>query len=166
MKKMNNKGFSLMELMVVIGIMTILASIFTVGFSLVSNKQVDECAKKIQLTLENARTTSMGKKSMSLKFEESNGRIYVTKTINGTAGTKIELGDGALTVKYTTMDASGNTDEKDLDSAALDSVVFNRASGALKPLTGDVYLQYITITNNRKTVKVKIDKLTGRVSIE
>ena len=55
MKKINNKGFSLVELMVVIGIMAIVASIFTYGFSLISDKQVDQCAKKIQMALENAK---------------------------------------------------------------------------------------------------------------
>lgn len=166
MKKINNKGFSLVELMVVVGIIAIVASIFTFGFSLISNKQVDQCAKKIQISLENARTTSMGKKSMSLKFEKSSGKIYVTKTVDGTAGNKIELGDGSLIVKYVTKNSSGALPAKDLSTDPLAGVSFDRASGALKPLSGNTYLDYIEITNNRKTLKVTIDKLTGRVTID
>lgn len=166
MKKINNKGFSLVELMVVVGIMAVVAGIFVFGFSLISNKQVDQCTKKIQMALENARTTSMGKSNVSLKFEYSGGKIYVNKEVtlnNSTTKTKTEIGDGALVVEYK---KSNETDPVSLKTSPLDKVSFNRSSGALKPLTGDVYLEYIKISNGKKTLKVKIEKLTGRVTIE
>lgn len=166
MKKINNKGFSLVELMVVVGIMAIVAGVFTFGFSLISNKQVDQCTKKIQVSLENARTTSMGKSNVSLKFEYSGGKIYVNKKVvlNGdTKTSKSEIGDGALVVEYK---LSKESDMKALKDSTLDGVSFDRASGALKPMADTSYLEYITVTNGRKTTKIKIDKVTGRVTIE
>ncbi len=166
MKKINNKGFSLVELIVVVGIIAIVSGVFTFGFSLVSNKQVDQCTKKIQISLENARTTSMGKSSVSLKFEYSGGKIYVNKSVvlNGnTTTTKSDIGDGALVVKYKLSNA---TNAVELKNNSLTGVSFDRASGALKPLPGDAYLEYFEISNGRKTTKLKINKVTGRVTIE
>ncbi len=167
MKKLGNKGFSLVELMVIIGIMSILTGIFTFGFSLISNKQVDQCAKKIQMSLENARTTSMGKKYVDLHFYYSGGKIYVEKRIDMSGSTAItEMGDGSLTVKYVLKDASGAQTSTTLQSADLYNVCFDRASGSLKPISGNTYLDHFEVSNGRKTLKVKIEKLTGRVTIE
>lgn len=165
MKKMNDKGFSLVELMVVIGIMAIVASIFTLGFSLVSNKQVDQCAKKIQMSLENARSTSMGKSNVGLHFYYSGGKIYVEKTLNYSAAqtTVSEVGDGALAVTYK---LSGEADETDLKTTQIYDISFDRASGSLKPQGGTVYLEYFKVSNGRKTLTIKIEQLTGRVTIE
>jgi len=169
MKKINNKGFSLVELIVVLAIMAVLTGIFAYGYSLISNKQVDQCAKKIQMALENARSTSMGKSNVDLKFYYSGGKIYVDKKLNNDASkvTKSEVGDGKLTVKYTVAAISGTPVENNLSTNALSGVEFDRASGALKPISGTSnYLTKITVSNGRKTVTVSIERLTGRVTID
>lgn len=68
MKKKDNRGVSLVELIIVIAIMSIIIGMTGYGLSLVSNKPVDECAKKIEMALNRNRTNAMGKKEAYIEF--------------------------------------------------------------------------------------------------
>lgn len=163
MKKMNDRGFSLVELMVVIGIIAVVLGAFTYGYSIISNKQVDQCAKKLQSTLDSTRNTAMGKSSVDLKISYESGKIIAVRVINGdTANAKrIELGDGDLSVTYYFNNGSSKT----LAAEAIDKISFDRASGSLKAYTGSLYINKISISNGRKNIDINIDKLTGRVTM-
>lgn len=161
MKKLDNRGFSLVELMVVIGIIAIILGSFTYGYSVVSNKEVDQCAKKIQTILDSTRSTAMGKRSVNLQLYYNGGKIIAERTINGTEVKKTEVGDDSLIVSYTLSDGTS----KDLSTDSLSNISFDRASGSLNPSIGkNTYLKKITISNGRKNVYIEIDKLTGRVT--
>lgn len=168
MKKTDNKGFSLVELMVVLAIMAVLLGIFAFGYSLISNKQVDQCAKKIQVSLESARTTSLGKSSVDLKFYPSGGKIYLQRTLDGDASkaTTSEIGDGKLSVKFYFKKNSAATVEKNAATGAVTGIIFDRASGAVKADGTGYYLDSVKISNGRKTITVSLDKITGRVTID
>jgi len=160
MKKLDNRGFSLVELMVVIGIIAVIIGAFSYGYSVISNKEVDQCAKKIQTVLDSTRNTAMGKRSVNLQLYYNGGKIMAERTVNGTEVKKMEVGDGSLVVKYTFTDNS----EKTLSTDPLSDISFNRGSGALNPCSGGKYLKKITISNGKKSVYVEIEKLTGRVT--
>lgn len=77
-KKKDNRGLSLVELIIVIAIMVILVGVTSYGMSLISNKPVDECAKKIEMVLNRNRTSSMGKQEAWVKFLlDGNGHVTV-----------------------------------------------------------------------------------------
>ncbi len=160
MKKLDNRGFSLVELMVVIGIIAVIIGAFSYGYSVISNKEVDQCAKKIQTVLDSTRNTAMGKRSVNLQLYYNGGKIIAERTVNGTEVKKTEVGEGSLIVKYTFTD---NT-EKTLSTDPLSDISFDRSSGGLNPCSGGKYLKRITISNGKKSVYVNIDKLTGRVT--
>ena len=61
MTKIDNKGFSLVELVIVMAIILILGGVAFTGLSLLTSRPVDECARKIQMVLQGNRNTTMGK---------------------------------------------------------------------------------------------------------
>ncbi|MBR6665977.1 MAG: type II secretion system protein [Lachnospiraceae bacterium] len=165
-KEINNQGFSLVELIVTIGIVSFLIVGFFVGFNILTNKSVEECAKKMQSKMENNRTTTMGKLNSSLKFYVSGGKIKVDETIDGNTTTSV-VGDSSVVVTY---DLKNGTDERNgvnLSSEPL-IVSFDRASGSLNKSDGSRYLTYIKIAKSSggKTITLKVDKLSGRISVE
>lgn len=165
--EMNNSGFSLVELIVTIGIVSFLIAGFFIGFNILTNKSVEECSKKIQSKMENNRTTTMGKLSSSLKFYVNNGKIMVDETIDSNTSTSV-VGDSSVSVTYDLKKGANERNNVSLASEPL-IVSFDRASGSLK--TSDAegrYLTYIKISNSSgsKVITLKVDKLSGRISVE
>lgn len=163
----NNRGFSLVELIVTIGIVSFLIAGFFIGFAILNNKSVEECSKKIQSKMENNRTTTMGKLNSNLKFYVSDGKIKVDETIDGNTSTSV-VGDSSVSVTY---DLKNGTDERNDVSLASEPLIvsFDRASGSLKETDADGrYLSYIKISNSdgSKVITLKVDKLSGRISVE
>lgn len=157
--KMNNKGFSFVEIIVVVSIVTILSLAGVIGFQAVSGKPANQCIVSLKNSLLSARSTSMGKSSCSLVIYSNNG-IHVKETTGLAANEKdtviapdtVTLSysfDGGAT--YTVIDATGLT------------VTFDRSSGGLGTgFTSDVIFK---ATKSNKSYCIKIYRLTGKVDI-
>lgn len=162
----NNKGFSLVELIVVIAIMAVMvgASVITVG--MIGGFKAKECAQSIETTLNKARVDTMGKFSVYLKFYQgADGAFYVDTYTNGAFGSTERVGKKGVTVSY--------ADENDLSNLrALDStgfyVQFDRSSGALRsPEVGaTARVEKIVVTQGSKTITITIYPETGKVVSE
>ena len=59
--KTNNLGFSLVELIIVVAIMSLFVGVTGYGLSLSSGKPAEECARKLAACIQHGRTTTMGK---------------------------------------------------------------------------------------------------------
>lgn len=162
-RRVGNRGFSLIELIVVVAIMALVTTFFTIGVSLLTTKAVDQCAKKIQIALESNRNTTMGKLEANISFYvDAKGNVYAKKHIINTNDEIIKISDNSVKVTYTVGGASTPL------SATPLVITFDRASGALKAQPGGGFVSELTVTNVKgsKTLHVKIDKLTGRVTVE
>lgn len=155
--KIDNKGLTLVEILIVVAILAILGGVAMTGMSLLTSRPVDECAKKIQIALEGSRNTTMGKYSGYVEFTADSDGVYVQEYINGSAnGEKIRIGRGGVSVGVsapTTSTSFSSTPYK---------VEFDRADGSLEtdgPIT-------FTVSNGSRTIIVTVDKLTGRVDLE
>jgi len=159
MVKIDNKGLSLVELLIVVAILAVLGGVALTGMSLLTSRPVDECAKKIQIALEGSRNTTMGKYSGYVEFTADSNGVFVQEYINGVAnGDKIRIGQSGVSVT-----AATTTDSKTFDSTAY-RVEFKRADGSLKaPTDGPISF---TVTNGSRTIIVTVDKMTGRVDLE
>lgn len=159
-EKMGDQGFSLVEIVIVMAIMVVLGSFAVIGLSVLSNRPVDECARKIKIALEGNRNTTMGKLSANISFyTDAEGNIMVKEIIDKNQTSK-KIGPSEVTVSYINSD---NT-KKTLGTTEL-VMSFDRASGSLKSQSDGTYIQSFVVARGSHSLTVSIDRLTGRVEI-
>ncbi len=158
----------MVEVIIVLAITVVVSGMFFIGISFVNSKPVDECAQKLQIALENNRVTTMGKLNASICItKDAKGYIVVKETVDGNIR-ETRVGEQSVTVGYT---IEGETTEKSLPSGGL-VISFNRGSGSLNKLNmpgsadDGKYVSMINISRGEKKLNVKIDKITGRISVE
>jgi prepilin-type N-terminal cleavage/methylation domain-containing protein len=162
MNKLNNKGVSLVELIVVMAIMSVLVGTVSYGISFSSGKQAEECARKLVSKLESMRTSSMGKYEIigELSYDESRGYVFKETVKNNEAdtGTTTETVIGEKNVKVYYGDGESET-----ELTASDTITFQFSRSTSELSQGCTNLK---ITKANKTMYIEIVKLTGKVSIK
>lgn len=88
----NNKGVSVVEMLVVIGIIAIITSLAVISFSLVKNADVAKSADSFKASLTTARSRSMAKGDI-------NGRLTFTRNGNVFSSTVGGSGDATILAK-------------------------------------------------------------------
>ena len=165
--KLNNKGLSLVELIVVIAIMGVIAGMVTMGLSAAMSKPAEECAEKMATALKNGRLTTMGKQSIQMKFYvDGNGSIWLEETITKADGSvtlsSTKIGEKGVNVEYTLTDGS----VYNLGTTPL-VLSFNRSSGSFNTCNGtSAYCESIKVTKGSREMTLKLAHLTGKVTIE
>lgn len=181
MRKRQNSGMSLVEMLIVIALMAVIIGIAGYGLGLVSNKPVDECAKKIETVLNRNRTNSMGKKEawVELFLDHANHnrvsvREHMVTARENDSGVipptnpAVAIGNEGVKVRVTYKDGSS----EELGSSPR-RISFRRDSGTLEgdPTNNgkicvkiEVYKgEYSTATHIRV---VELDELTGKVTLK
>ncbi len=185
----NNRGYSLVELVVVIAIMVILIGVFSISIGTLSGRKVNKCADEIVSTLERTRVLTLGKEQNQVEFrlyydaaqKEYKAQIYQ----GGTLVTNRAVGNDAITIKVT---FEGNATEYDLKDGTIKGndpyvnigsktdaektglfLVFNRASGAFEQGTNSVgqaeqtYCQKVTISGGNRVIEITTVGKTGKI---
>ncbi len=165
----NNKGMSLLELLVVMVIIIMIMAMILVAYTLINRADVTRCAHRLENVLQDAKVTSMskGRKSGTLYLYASGGNIYAKI---GTAEPQLISGGGVFFYAIKTDDYS--VLPKDTDTFSEGYVVFN-TSGKLKTEGAGVEggpQDYTTVnsfmlTKGQKTFYVKIYKETGYIDV-
>lgn len=172
----DNRGLSLVELIIVMAIMAVLTGAVSIGVSLVTNKAVDKCATQLKASIQSARVTTMGKFQTYLEIYMTGDGLCINEVVTtvNTDGTKTEstkqviTGDSSITVRYQLNDGSWQTLGDASNSLKLE---FDRSSGALKPFpTGGAfagkYCVAIEISKGSRIKTLKLAYLTGKVTME
>lgn len=179
----DNKGFSLVELIIVVAIMAVLIGVMAYSFQMVTGQQARECANNITLALDKAQTYAMSKSGDEDAYMELSkdgtgvvATYYVPdKAVFGTGDTptwsvleKETLGKEAVSVVCTFLDGST------VEITATDSVriYYDRVGGAFREAVvvnagGETtaYCESITITRGRE-YKIELITATGRHTLE
>lgn len=166
--KKDNKGFSLVELIVVIGIIAILACTVGLGIGMVSNKPAQECSGKLVKVLQKVQRTAVGKSYNRVTIKrDPQGRIVVVQNYKGEDVPEAELevavvGQKSVDVVYT-LDGGNSYDN--IDEAPL-SFSFDRASTSIGYANGtNSYCTQIRVTKGGGTnYDIELLPLTGRIS--
>lgn len=169
-KKMNNKGFSLMELVVVIAILGVISVGGIITMGLIFSASGKEASAKLNSALLKTRTEAMSKASASVEIYEdsADSKYYIAYTIAGNRQNPIMIGDTRVEISY----ADSNGSSKSLTSGGQPLVLsFERDTGAFKPIGADdtnlpIYCRTITIVSGHKTYTITCERLTGKTIVK
>lgn len=177
MEKADNRGMSLVEIIIVIALMTVITGVAGYGISLIGNKPVEECAKKVEMALNRNRTNSMGKLSAWLEFYMEDGCLMVKECLNNTndptqaqsTTTVIGAKDVYMSITYDT--GSPHIIDESVTEAHALRVAFARDSGAVRAFeieeggSAQKCKQIIIYKGSYEKV-ITLDLITGRVKMD
>ena len=160
-KKIDNRGISLIEIIIVFAIISIIGAITFLSTTVATDKQVNSCGLKIGSSLEQTRNLAMGKQSGYVVISQAPGdSVYVQMYVDGAPyGDLVAVGKPGLTVEVTYEGAA----PANLSALGSVTVEFDRGNGSVKTTGGAAPIVNIAVTNSRRTMNVSIDKFTGRV---
>lgn len=193
--RLNNEGFSLVELIIVISIMTVLSTAFFVSLAMLTGWRANEGAKKFVSYLSDTKTQALGRDDckLTLSWDPTNGTsvkvgTYTATVSGGNLGDNAETSNNthiicnkAVTLKAKVVTKSGAVlDDQVISSEATIKNItfsFDRASGAFKALEAngapwrdgagnDYYIESLTFTQGSKSTTVKFVAVTGKFYVE
>lgn len=163
-KQQNNKGFSLIEILVVLVIMVVLVSGAVVAFTNWRAWNLNDCAKKIDTGLSAAKVEAMGRESGSLTIYRDDDDNYWMEV---TGENPEMIGDKDIDIYYT--DTDGNVDVHVTKTQKL-ILSYERATGGFKPIQTDpsgvkIFCSSIKITRKDLACQIRLARTTGKHSI-
>lgn len=171
----NNKGFSLVELIVVIAIMSVLLGIFVYSISLVSGRDAQKCANNISDALDQAKSYAMAKSGSTdayMEIRKMGNNFYIAEfyvpnsPVKDTGYTLIDtekLGSGNVKIS---CNVGGSSYE--IQGANKLKVTYDRLNGSFKQanIAGNTgKLQSIVVTRGR-TYQLTMVQSTGKHTLE
>lgn len=163
--KKNNKGFSLVELIIIIAIMAVLAVSIITYSGMIGNSKARQCAKEIDSHLSETKVCAMSRAQAKMIIYANGNGVYVT-TVQTGRGTETEkIGDKGVKVEYCQVRGSDTYTTVGTTEATGVVIEFDRASGALKKMDNGNYCYGFKITAGDSVYKVVIEPLTGKTAV-
>lgn len=164
----NNKGYSLVELIIVVAIMAILTGVCFFSVAMIFNAGAKTCANNIKEAIAENKVTAMGKSEAMIKIykDASDGCIYSQQWVKTggvwDGGEPEQIGNSRVYVAYVPEGGS----ETELTSGASIEICFDRGSGSFRENDAGVVYSEILVQAGRRKYHLTLTKLTGKVSIE
>lgn len=164
---MENRGFTFIELIVVVAIMGVAMSIGVYSLSVISLANAKSCASELELALERTRTQSLSSDSddtglAAVCFYIGTDGVYMEKSYEGTAK---KIGGKGVEITYQIKDSGTFT----LDSQKL-TFTFNRSSGAFREVSLDGISKgectSITVSGGGNTYTITCYPKTGKTRMQ
>ena len=180
----SNRGYSLVELIVVIAIMAILVGVFSISVGSLSGRKVNKCADEIVATLERTRVLTLGKEQNQVEFRlyyDTTEKQYRAQIYQG--GVVVSdrvVGKDPIEISVT---FEGDSTAYDLRTGVIKGtapyvvsgfgeeglfLVFNRSSGAFEQGTNTVgetkdYCSKIVVSSGSRTIEIMPVGRTGKI---
>ena len=160
-----NKGFSLIEIVVVLAILGIVTMGSVIGFNMINGRPADQCARSLKMALTNHRLSTMGKENAIMRvYMESDGTVWIyekleTTNASETVETRTKIcGKGVNVVVH----KNDGTEETLTSASPGISVSFNRHNGSFNLGQN---IDYIHISKASHSYKLNFYDLTGKVEL-
>ena len=161
----NNKGFSLVELLVVLAIMVI---VIAAGAGLFLNWRswnITDCAKKVDSALDAAKVDAMSKETGKVTFKRGSNGICEMEVYGEDSEA---LGDEHVKMYYSDTDGHSNIE---ITGATTLTISYDRATGGFKEIgtnaSGDkVYCTQIRMVRKDREIRIQLVKSTGKHYIQ
>lgn len=165
--KRDNRGLSLVEMIIVIAILAVVSGTVVLGISAAISKPAEECARKIQQSLEGARVYAMGKQKLTVSFYVNHGVVYAQETATAPDGSvtvknPVKIGKD-VDVSYQLEGAAGYVP---LTSTPL-TFSFDRSTGGFsKTECSPGFCDKIKVEKGNRVMTVSLYSLTGKVTVD
>lgn len=171
----NQKGFTLVELIVTVVIMSIVITVSLVSFSLVVGQNIKGCTSDLQGYIAKTRVESLSRAEARMTISSTGYGVYVNLSLKDGSGSWIgrddKIGRPAIDITYKTDDGTGN--DYTVSDANKLVLSFDRSSGAFKPLPATVagsdgtnYCTEILLKQGDRTRKIIMYPQTGKYDVE
>ena len=166
--KTDNKGFSLIELIVVIAILGIISVGIVNTFGLLSNASAKGAANKLKTALTETRVECMSKAQASLHiYQNESSEYYVTLTVNDEEKAPVKIGDSKVDITYKRSSKTAMIDQALEIPAEGIEIEFDRDTGEFKPIKGtEFYCKKIIVTSGERRYTLTCERLTGKIILE
>ena len=170
---MNNKGYSLLEAIIIVVILGVITGFMVTSSGLLDGRRTKACADNISSLLEKVRATNLGKDEVTINIYEDTGKgikadiVTKVKAKNPSDPDKLsrvteDVGNDNMEISYST-DLSGSSPVL-LGSGSME-FSFNRSTGSVKSTTPSG-IKCIIVRRGNAEKKIKIYTETGKVSVE
>lgn len=176
-RQLNNKGFSLLELLIVIAIMVIAGAIVIIGISVISQSDGKKVSKNLYSSIVSLRSSTMSVNADWYMTVEREDGLYCVKTYRDGNVVQSYSGGSKVSMKFETNGVTYDVDDDTLitikyrkDNGAFEKVVIDK-NGTPENTTDDIdglagTTGVFTVTAGNTDYSVTMWYKTGRITTE
>lgn len=167
---MKNKGFSIVEIIIVIALMAVVSGVFVLSLNVQYSASTNKCAEQINSLLEKTRITTMSKKDIHylVIYQDTNDHYYASITKDVLAPTEpVDLGSARIAIFYDIKDdITGAVTEYEVSTSNPLTITFDQSSGSFVEYAPNQYVDRISIKGSKDGDAVTLSSSTGRHYVE
>lgn len=160
----NNRGYSLIELVIVLAIIAVLMGTVFYSIILVFSANAKSCANNIQRSIGDCKVTTMGKADAYMELYRNDNGIYTRMHVTESDGTVTDeepekVGTNKVDVGY----VQGGTETPLMPGDSIE-IRFDRSNGGFKAGAGGLYDE-IYVRGGSKNYSITMIALTGKSEV-